>query len=556
MTVGVVEAKTTAGRWTSVFNLSNTALGAGILAFPTAFDKGGYAVTSILLVVVSILATQMVRIIVRAADHYDVPAYHLLVLRAIGARAARPFALVLLFMLYGACVTYLIIIGDMLSHPLNFWIPDDQGFFFDMLRDRLALIAFVGCFICLPLCFVKTLSALASVSTLSLCGVLYTTVAVVIRGVKHVQDHGPADGFVPVRSGKDCVEPIPIIVFAFLCHIQVPQIFSELADPLARKTQQPVKGVVSETEPVVESQPEGSALLRKRAESMSGATWILEQEQRHRRRDEMGAVGALTMGMCALLYLTVGVFGYLEFGDSVESNVLNEFADDDELINIGRVSIAVVSLASFPVNFFAARVILSDKLPGNDIKDENLKEWRERLITLCFFAMVLFCSLIVDDLGIVFQIIGSTAGVAVMFMIPGFLLIDPRGPWAVQPEHHDPWASLHTFPPPLQDDSKSLPDDLDSEHPPESPNECSEDVAIRRALLDAHTILSSENLREPGLGDSCGTVGHAVERSSATRERKYEKGVVPKHIVVCGRCLIFASVSISVIALYNIFKDY
>ena len=50
------------------------------------------------------------------------------------------------------------------------------------------------------------------------------------------------------------------------------------------------------------------------------------------------------------------------------------------------------------------------------------RSWLAPIVTLCFYLGTVSIALYVDDLGIVYEIVGATVGVTVIFIIPGILL--------------------------------------------------------------------------------------------------------------------------------------
>lgn len=153
------------------------------------------------------------------------------------------------------------------------------------------------------------------------------------------------------------------------------------------------------------------------------------------------------VGLC----FACGFGGYVHFGDRVESNVLEPFPLDDQLINYARLSMVLVASVSYPVIHFTARLMLHDLSssttvmysgqaratgsPTSRIGDSvaPLSDSRRRWFSCVFFAAALSLALLTSDLGELFTIFGSLCGWTTLFAVPGALLLDRTGPWAASP---------------------------------------------------------------------------------------------------------------------------
>lgn len=84
-----------------------------------------------------------------------------------------------------------------------------------------------------------------------------------------------------------------------------------------------------------------------------------------------------------------------------------------------------VSIACFPVCHYPCRTILEDgvRYVLRDRISEGFSPTLHILLTLFLCGSALVTSLITSDLGAVFSIVGSTGGVLVIFIIPGFILL-------------------------------------------------------------------------------------------------------------------------------------
>eukprot|EP01043_Picozoa_sp_COSAG02_P071860 COSAG02_NODE_13308_length_1411_cov_1030.461128_1_plen_179_part_10 len=142
------------------------------------------------------------------------------------------------------------------------------------------------------------------------------------------------------------------------------------------------------------------------------------------RMQKLLVAGSIAMvGLC----FACGFGGYVHFGDRVDSNVLEPFPLDDQLINCARLSMVLVASVSYPVIHFTARLMLHDLSSSTTVMHSGQPHARDSLTSLngshgesaapmsdsrrrwfsCgFFAAALFLALLTSDLGELFTIFG------------------------------------------------------------------------------------------------------------------------------------------------------
>lgn len=76
-------------------------------------------------------------------------------------------------------------------------------------------------------------------------------------------------------------------------------------------------------------------------------------EERNLRNFSVCVVTAV--GVCVLTYSLAGVFGYLTFGGSVESDVLESYSGSSMLVLAGITSVAVKTFTTYPILLFCGR---------------------------------------------------------------------------------------------------------------------------------------------------------------------------------------------------------
>ena len=469
---GPARAPRGASVFTSASNLANCAVGAGILSLPYAVRETGAILGLVLCTLVAFVIVFTLRVLVRAGDAYDAASYQELVRKALGPVASVFVSLTLIVYIFGSCVAYTIIVADAVDavsaaarRPLD---ADRLG------PSRDAIVVVTSVFVLLPLSLLRRTESLGPASTLTIVALAYTVAAVIFeatrafRGDDDDDDDAterwgwdPADGTATVagrtvdlwRFDAGTVLALPVFVFAFQCHIQILSIYAELRD-------EPEKDRRNAAEAVTEvgsdpSDADDDSLAQSwhstRQEEEMGASWhsthsrvldvapagadstLAASEAETTRREEarrrtMERVLTASTLACLAGYLLVGEFAYLS-RPAVASNMLKSY-DPRDPATLGAVAaMGVSAVVSYPINHFSSRAALDDLLaaafgwvpaaPGMAPARRHVTQ------TVAFLALTAATASAVEDLGVVFQLVGSTAGVLVICVVPAALLLRP-----------------------------------------------------------------------------------------------------------------------------------
>lgn len=230
-------------------------------------------------------------------------------------------------------------------------------------------------FCLLPLCLLKNLNVLAPFSVLGTFGILMTAAVMWIRCLDGSYREGgqfhegvPPD-FSGTRNGSVTkILPFLCMVFeAFVMHYNAPRFFTEL-----KRNTIPRFGV---------------------------------------------AVGC-SFGLSAVIYVAIATAGFLTFGGSCDSYILNNYSSQDPLASICRIAIAVSTLLTFPIVFIGFRDGVLDVLevPQDLQTSSNLN-----VLTLVLLAIITVAALFFDDLGSINAVGGGTLATAVVFLFPALM---------------------------------------------------------------------------------------------------------------------------------------
>lgn len=235
-----------------------------------------------------------------------------------------------------------------------------------------------------PLCALPSMEALKFTSVSSVVLQFAIVGSVVLAAVATSEEKGDVD---PVPwiglSPLAWMRSTPVVTFAFQFHQNVPFVLQELRrDP-------------------------------------SDSKWAT-------KREKLQTGMRIAGGTCFLLYATIAVGGTHAFGMAVDKNVLVSLSTPRGLELVPEALVAAVQGAMtaimvfvFPLNAFGLRVGVHELLLGGG--DETSRQrW------LSSFALVSASTLVaatVNDLGALFQLIGATTGVCIMFLLPSALML-------------------------------------------------------------------------------------------------------------------------------------
>jgi amino acid permease len=210
----------------SVFNLANTILGAGMLGLPAAFAACGWVGGSLFLLIFAAPSAFGLHLLSECGDHTGRPGTLYSVAEAAmpGAGLSRVIDAAIAIKCFGVATSYLMVVGD--SMPLAM-----SGFGFEgAWTTNRQLWSFVAALAVTPLAFFESIDALRHTSLIALMCVLFVSVLVLLFALQPSPsfDLCPAGGVVDPADVPSCSpnhEPLtdfvsllrsmPIFIFAY-----------------------------------------------------------------------------------------------------------------------------------------------------------------------------------------------------------------------------------------------------------------------------------------------------------------------------------------------------
>lgn len=361
------------GLASSGFNLASATLGAGTLALPSAMQASGWVITLIFLVICALATLYTIRLLAVTADHTGLMSFEEMSRVLLGSRRWEYFTeFVMVTFCWGITVVYIVAIGQVIQ-PLQ-QIEGMPLAFQGTNGNRLLTSMFWGVFM-LPLSLAKEISTLRFASAV---GIL-STITLVCAVVDHAVEFGTQTigSLMPARFGVSMVESLPIVMFAFTCQTNAFEIYSELFPRTVKRM------------------------------TLSSSICLL---------------------LCTSIYAVCGLAGYADFGDNVDSNILNNYTDplQHPLLAAAFACISVTLTMAFPVCIFPCRDAILHLLGYKDAYSTPTKV--RILICAALAAASLVTGLYAPNIKTLFGLLGGAFGSIIGFIFPPVFAILSR-PW-------------------------------------------------------------------------------------------------------------------------------
>lgn len=330
LTVPVNESEERQGTISSArYNILSTMVGGGSLSLPMAFHKSGNAFMGPLFVImVAASAEFCFRVLIASAAIVsktpdDATRKGNSSFESVASAAFGPKALVFSMglvtsMCFFGTVGYAVLLRDMLVPITDAIAPPPQGTTGVTLAHNVGMLSVI--LAVTPLCTLKTLTALRRFGAASMMSVLILGTCVAYRSVQcnfavdHASDrHDSWFDYLTYfpRSMKEILDAFPLYISCFVCHYNILPVHNELRNP----TQQRV------------------------------SSWV-----------------RTTTLFAASFYLMIGfsgsMYGNCTSSGTVQGNILLDFDEDDPLLLMGRMCLALTITLAFPMLVIPARDIL------------------------------------------------------------------------------------------------------------------------------------------------------------------------------------------------------
>ena len=383
--------------------IANTIMGAGILSIPIVMSYLGIIIGSLLVVFLAITTLYTVYLLIRCHQITGKSGYSMFGKITMGKPGNIIVKIMIIINNLGICICYLRIFGEVFQTIFQSFVSEDSFFVTNWHNFFYILI---GSFIMFFFIFIKNISALKKVSYLGVIAALSLTLMMIVlllyESIANELDSDVTWKYlIPNCTFAEAFHAAPTVFVAFLFQFNAFPVYYNLKNRGMR--------------------------------SMMKATRI-------------GVVYSL------IIFLIVGIIGFLLYGFNIDDTILDNFSDDMLyykgynifpviLIIIICVTFILTCLTSFPVLFLSLRVnyINGLKVCKNDghqsdprveivqgqyeKKRTMVSEKFLNFITIALFLFIVIVAIIVPNLKPVFVAVGSIAGTFIGFILPSIFYI-------------------------------------------------------------------------------------------------------------------------------------
>ena len=270
-------------------------------------------------------------------------------------------------MAYGAMIAYHIVIGDTVPKVVDSYINNITS----PWDSRPFIVILFSCLIMLPLSLYKHIASLSITSFLSLTAVFFIILSVIIEAPSTAsKDDINYNNLSFIRS--TWFAGAGTMAFAFVCH---------------------------------------------------HSTFIVYNSLYQSNMKQWKIVSNISVGLALLLSLVLSLAGYLAFRDNVESDILNNFSNNNHLINIARILLAITMVFTFPIEQFVARHCVLELLEANALIKSSKSTQAHYIITFMLWGTALAIGASFDNVGFVLELDGAFAASVLAFIMPGFIVL-------------------------------------------------------------------------------------------------------------------------------------
>eukprot|EP01084_Bolivina_argentea_P214675 364430_1 len=362
--------------FSSCMNLSNTILGAGLLGLPYAISKTGYFLAIILFIIMAVLSFIGLNLSCSAAKIWAPNASYYTLSDKSVPRAKKLVDFAVAIKCFGVGTSYFVVIGDLLPDVMKEFLPahlENSAW-----TNRQLWITIFSLLFIVPVIRFKNMDALRFTSVVAIICFIYVTIIVILYASNtldaNIDPHIDKQLAAFPLQIISFLKVIPIYIFAFTCHQNSFTITNELKDNKLRR---------------------------------------------------LNMVIVNSLGLCVITYCIVGYSGYFTYGVCVESDILKSYPRSIS-VAIVRIVLSIALAWSYPLQCHPCRKCLCSLFWDKNINKIDYKMFY--ILTYSIFFGSFFISMIVDDLSIVLEIVGSVGSPIISFILPGLFYYKMTNP--------------------------------------------------------------------------------------------------------------------------------
>ncbi|CDW77672.1 UNKNOWN [Stylonychia lemnae] len=350
----------------SMFQLSASAIGSGVLSLPYMIAQSGFILGSLMIIIACIAAIISFSMLATCADQINAPTYTYLIQKVIGRNVDKHIVWLIFFSAVGFSVSYLIIITEMIQ-VLAINIDLDKSYV-QSSEVKIAITAFIGLFILFPTGSIREMSGFRYISIISLASLVYIMLILLFELPYYAKQNFDAENLNFFKFDWDFFPNFSIAFFAFACHIDFIQIYYEMN----------------------EKNPKRASKLVYRSVAIN-----------------------------ILFYLSIGLAGYFSTYEMTKKIVI----DREPLIGqhidlplmIGRVMIIIGLCIAFPLRMVSLKQIFIKLIYS---QEHQMTQGQSISMSFGFVVLTSVISIIYPDITGILSIIGGLCSVTMCYVLP------------------------------------------------------------------------------------------------------------------------------------------
>ncbi|ORC84760.1 amino acid permease [Trypanosoma theileri] len=359
----------------SGFNLASSSLGAGIIALPYAFNTSGLVMAIIYLVVIGLLTVYSFTLLAIAGKRTGLRNYEQVTQAILGRFAGYLLAFLLWLLSFGAEISYVISLGDLIAAFVRNSDAPDYWKSTSGIRVLSTCVWAVGM---LPLCLPKEINSLRHLSFVAVFFIVFFVICIVVHCARFGFVNGLRKDLVYFQTGNPAIEGLSIFIFAFICQLNCYEVYEEMYKP----------GV--------------------------------------RRLTKSAGVGVF---LCFILYFSAGLFGYLDFGPAVTGSVLKQYNPiEDKMMAVAYAGIILKLCVGYGLHMIPVRDAVYH-VCRIDVK--TIAWWKNAMICGFMAGCSLVAGFFIPNVNVVFGLVGGLSGGFIGFIFPSLLFMY-TGNWSLQ----------------------------------------------------------------------------------------------------------------------------
>ncbi|CAL3967458.1 hypothetical protein PZA11_003757 [Diplocarpon coronariae] len=352
------------GLLSAFMNMANSIIGAGIIGQPYALRQAGLLTGIILLIGLTIMVDWTIGLIVVNTKLSGSNSFQGTVEHCFGKSGLVAISIAQWAFAFGGMVAFGIIVGDSIPHVLAAVFPGLADVpVLGLLTDRKAVIVIFILGISYPLSLYRDIAKLAKASTLALISMVVILVTVVTQGLMVPEESRGTFSTPLLTINSGVFQAIGVISFAFVCHHNSLLIYGSLKTPTI---------------------------------------------------DRFARVTHYSTIVSMIACLAMALAGFLTFGSLTQGNVLNNFPNDNIMVNIARLCFGLNMLTTLPLEAFVCREVMFNYWFPGDPFNMNL----HLIFSSALVVSAMTLSLMTCDLGAVFELIGATSACVLAYILP------------------------------------------------------------------------------------------------------------------------------------------